>query len=67
MWLEDPDIGFSEELRHVLELWSPDAAEDWERSDTTLNAQGAALFERVRVELGDRYELVDDWRRDERD
>jgi hypothetical protein len=67
LWLEDPELGLSEDLRHALEAWTPDAAEDWERSDATLNAQGADLLARVRAELGDRYDLVDDWRRNPRD
>jgi hypothetical protein len=63
-WLEDPELGLSEDLRHALEAWAPEAAEDWERSDARLNEEGTRLFARVRAELPDRYTLVDDWRRD---
>ncbi len=27
-WLEDPELGLSEDLRHALEAWAPEAAED---------------------------------------
>ncbi len=61
MWLEDPELGLSEQLQRDLEAWA--STEDWARPRPKLNAQGEALLARVRAELPDRYELVDDWRR----
>ena len=62
----------------ALARWTPEAAEPYGRTvdpsvvqrvavaafrRRRLNAEGERLLERVRAELPDRYELVDDWRR----
>jgi predicted enzyme related to lactoylglutathione lyase len=60
-WLDDPDLQLSEQLQIDLGAW--ESTEDWASRKPKLNAQGEALLARVRAELPDRYELVDDWRR----
>ena len=62
--LDAPELGLSEELWRALGAWQ--SPQDWARTRPKLTPQGAALFERVRAELPDRYDLVDDWRRDRR-